>query len=280
MERFFEGFGPAGRRMMCRTAALQVNVDVGAGDAQDAERRWRLAHLIGPALSASFATSPVAEGDATGWSSTRLATWLAIDPTRTAAVRGGRDAFVTYALDANVMLVRRHDAFEPIAERLSFADWVRDGHALGRATADDLDYHLTTLFPPVRPRRWMEIRYLDALPDPWWRVAAAVVTTVLDDADAGAAAEAACAPCAARWCASARYGLADPAFRRAALATVLAARDAFDRVGVSASIGRSCDDFVTRYVEPGRSIGDDVLDAWRAGRPLVAALEDLEDAWT
>ena len=120
------------------------------------------------------------------------------------------------------MLVRRDDAFEPIAERISFADWVRDGHALGRATADDLDYHLTTLFPPVRPRRWMEIRYLDALPDPWWRVAAAVVTTVPRRRRRRCRRRGRLRPWPARWYTSARCGLTDPAFRRAALATVLA----------------------------------------------------------
>jgi glutamate--cysteine ligase len=278
MEAFFDGDGPAGRRMMCRTAALQVNVD--AGSEADAERRWRLAHLIGPALSAAFATSPVAEGAPSGWVSTRLATWLAIDPSRTAAVQGDRDAFIAYALDANVMLVRHDDLFEPMPHRLSFSDWIRAGHPFGPATADDLDYHLTTLFPPVRPRRWMELRYLDALPDPWWRVAAAVVTALLDDRAAGHEAEAACAPVADRWCEAARLGLADPAIQLAALRSVTAARAAFTRLGISDRLGRACDTFLDRYLARGRTVGDDLLYAWRAGRPLVPPPDYSEDRWT
>ena len=123
MEAFFDLDGRAGRRMMCRTAALQVNID--PGDATDGDRRWRLAHRIGPALSAAFATSPVAEGEPTGWASTRLATWFDIDPSRTAAVPGGPEEWVSYALDANVLLMRRGGEMVPLQERLSFAAWIR-----------------------------------------------------------------------------------------------------------------------------------------------------------
>ena len=70
MEAHFDAGGPDGRRMMCNTAALQINVDLGADD-----RRWRAAHAIGPALIAAFANSP-----AGGWKSARLATWLQLDP--------------------------------------------------------------------------------------------------------------------------------------------------------------------------------------------------------
>jgi glutamate--cysteine ligase len=278
MEAFFDGDGPAGRRMMCRTAALQINVDL--GPEIDAERRWRLAHLLGPVLCAAFATSPVAEGRPSGWASTRLGTWLAIDPTRTAAVGGRRDAFVSYALDANVMLVRRDGRFVPMHDRLSFGSWIRCGHALGPATPDDLDYHLTTLFPPVRPRRWLELRYLDALPDPWWRVAAAVVTALLDDPDAGEAAEVAAGCVADRWCEAARAGLTDPAIQLAAMQCVGAARQAFGRLGISERMAAACDAFIERYLARGRTVGDDMLYDWRAGRPLVPTPDAGEDRWT
>jgi glutamate--cysteine ligase len=278
MEAFFDCDGPAGRRMMCRTAALQINVDIGAD--HEADRRWRLAHLVGPVLSAAFASSPVAEGRPSGWASTRLATWLAIDPTRTAPVRGGRDAFVSYALDANVMLVRRDGQFVPMRDRLTFASWIRCGHSLGPPTADDLGYHLTTLFPPVRPRRWLELRYLDALPDPWWRVAAAVVTALLDDDEAGDAAEAAATGLADRWCEAARAGLADPAIQLAAMRCVTAAREAFGRLGLSDRLAAAGDAFMERYLARGRTVGDDLLYDWRAGRPLVPTGDHQEDRWT
>jgi glutamate--cysteine ligase len=279
MEAFFDVDGNAGRRMMSRTAALQVNLD--HGDVDECERRWRVAHCIGPALAAAFASSPVAEGQPTGWASTRLATWLDIDPTRTAPCTGGPDAWVAYALDANVLLVRRGAEMVPMHERLPFSAWIRDGHSLGRPTVDDLDYHLTTLFPPVRPRGFLELRYLDALPDPWWRVAVAIVTALIQDRDAGAAAAAACAPVADRWYDSARCGLADPAIYAAAIACVRAGRDALGRLAVptSAATAQLCDRYIERYIERHRTPGDEVLDAWRHGRPLVS-LPTEEDRWT
>src|SRR5205085_2790011 len=112
MEAFFDRDGPAGRRMMCRTAALQINVD--NGGAGWCQHRWPLAPRIGPARAAAYATAPLAEGRPTGRASTRLSTWLDIDPTRTAAVRGGCDEWISYALDANVLLVRHGDAMVPM----------------------------------------------------------------------------------------------------------------------------------------------------------------------
>src|SRR5581483_7026275 len=163
MEVYFDHDGRAGRTMMCGTAALQVNVDLGT-DAE-ARRRWTLAHRLGPVLLASFANSPVADGRPTGWKSTRAATWMAIDRTRTAPPAGGLSGWVDYALDARVMFVRTvaggQDFFEPVLRPMTFRAWVRDGHPLGWPTADDLDYHLTTLFPPIRPKGWLELRFID-----------------------------------------------------------------------------------------------------------------------
>jgi glutamate--cysteine ligase len=256
-------------------------VATGVDHATECDRRWRLAHRIGPALSAAFATSPVAEGEPTGWASTRLATWLDIDPSRTAAAPGGPEEWVSYALDANVLLMRRGGEMVPLRERLPFSAWIRDGHPLGAPTADDLDYHLTTLFPPVRPRGFLEIRYLDALPNPWWRVAVAVTTALLQNRDAGERASDACAAVADEWCEAARFGISRPAVRDAALATVGAARDAFDRLAVpiSAATTEICDRYIERYLDRCRTPGDDVLDAWRRGEPLVA-LPPEEDRWT
>ena len=138
------------------------------------------------------------------------------------------EEWLDYALAARVMMIRATpDRFVAVdgplgAGLLTFAAWMEGGHELGWPTLDDFEYHLTTLFPPVRPRGWLELRMLDSLPDPWWRVAAAVATALLEDADAGAAAlEAVNAPPAGagvtdHWRSAARHGLADPALRTAA----------------------------------------------------------------
>src|SRR5438477_501999 len=84
-------------------------------------------------------------GRPAGWKSTRLATWFAIDPSRTAPVAPGASpaAWADYALGARVMFIRVADHhFCPINEPLSFQTWLLEGHELGHPTLDDLDYHL------------------------------------------------------------------------------------------------------------------------------------------
>src|SRR5205085_3846560 len=121
------------------------------------------AHAAGPALAAAFANSPVVCGAAAGWRSTRLRTWWAVDPGRTRAVVGAdpETAWVDYALDAGVMLIREsEDRFVPIVRPFPLRAWIEQGHELGCPTADDVASHLTTLFPPIRPRRCLELRSL------------------------------------------------------------------------------------------------------------------------
>ena len=113
---------------------------------------------------------------------------------RRVACRSPAEEWLAYALAARVMMIRvSPDRFEAVdgplgEELLTFAAWMERGHELGWPTLEDFEYHLTTLFPPVRPKGWLELRMLDSLPDPWWRVAAGVATALLEDADAGAAA--------------------------------------------------------------------------------------------
>jgi glutamate--cysteine ligase len=106
------------------------------------------------------------------------------------------------------MFIRVHDdRYVPLGDTLLRArDWVESGHPLGFPTAEDLAYHLTTLFPPVRPKGWLELRMIDALPDPWWRVPVAVAAAWIDDASVVEAAS----PSAGRWLEAARCGLTDP----------------------------------------------------------------------
>jgi glutamate--cysteine ligase len=261
MEAYFDADGPDGKRMMSSTAALQVNVGLGDGDGS-AEERWLLAHALGPTLVATFANSPLRAGRATGWKSARLATWWQIDPTRTApiALGGGVAAWSTYALNARVMFIRENaDRYVPLDSPLSFTRWILDGHRLGYPTVDDLDYHLTTLFPPVRPRGWLEFRYLDALPDPWWRVASTVVAALLLDDAAKAAAFRATEGTEDLWLAAARWGLEHPALATAARESVEAALEGAARIGADADSVAALARYHDRYVARGRCPADDRL---------------------
>src|SRR5215216_1184286 len=175
-----------------------------------------------------------------------------------------------YALAARVMFIRRDESrFVHILEPLTLGDWIANGHELGFPTLDDVSYHFTTLFPPVRPRGWLEMRMIDSLPDPWWRAAVAVSTTLVCDDTAADAAADAIAPTRGRWVDAARHGLGHPDLADAA-------RDAFDvalramvRLGTDATTVLAVEAFVDRYVARGRCPADDRLDAWQDDGTLI-----------
>ncbi|MDQ1428841.1 MAG: glutamate--cysteine ligase [Acidimicrobiaceae bacterium] len=234
METYFAPSWPeAGKAMMCATASVQVNLGLGAG--ARARRRWLAANVLGPVLAAAFSSSP----GPSGGGCRRMAVWLELDPSRTAPVadpgRPSEDpgaAWARYALAANVMLIRTPDEHHAlVGAPLTAGQWIEHGHELGWPTADDIAYHLTTLFPPVRPRGWLELRMIDALPDPWWRVPVAAAAVLLDDDEAVAA----CEPVADRWWEAATDGLADPAL--AAAAAVCARRTLAGLGRVGADVG-------------------------------------------
>jgi glutamate--cysteine ligase len=153
---------------------------------------------------------------------------------------------------------------------IPFSRWLDDGHELGWPTIDDFAYHLTTLFPPVRPRGWLELRMLDALQEEWWPVAVAVTAALLDDPSAADAAAEAVAPVRDSWTAAARDSLAVPALHRAAQRCFAAALGAFDRLGVDAETVRATEAFLDRYVARGRCPADDRLDTQAAHASTVA----------
>jgi glutamate--cysteine ligase len=266
MEAYFDAKWPEGRTMMCNTASIQVNLDIGRDDEIDA--RWRRAHDLGPVLGAVFANSPLdASGRPTGWRSTRLAVWHAIDPSRTnpafRAELDARSAWTQYTLDATVMMIRSDRATSTALDtRMTFAEWIANGHELGWPTTEDYDYHLTTLFPPIRPRGWLELRMIDALADEWWPVAVAVAATLLDDAEAAVASGRAVARTRGCWTAAAHDGLADPVLRNAAERCFAAVLDALPRLGTDAATVDAVAAFHDRYVARGRCPADDVLRDW------------------
>lgn len=225
MEQAFDRIGPFGRLMMCSTAAVQVSVDAGRPGAQMPDR-WALLHEAGPALVAAFACSPRLHGAPAGrWASQRMRTWLELDPHRTQAPpMDGHDpaqAYARWALDVPLLCVRRTVGGWSAPAGASFADWVegRLASAIERPpTPADLDYHLSTLFPPVRARGHFEVRYLDAQPGTLWQVPIAVLDGLLADESTVDRAREISADTRGRWHDAARHGLQDAPLRRAATA--------------------------------------------------------------
>jgi glutamate--cysteine ligase len=270
MERFFaaSGTAAAGAAMMTSTASVQVNVDAGPRDGWAA--RVRLAHALGPTMIAISANSPLLGARFSGWRSTRQRVWGQLDSARCGPILGasGDDPandWARYALRAPVMLVHESApdaAAVPMTEWVPFVDWA-DGRTLldgRRPTEADLDYHLTTLFPPVRPRGFLEIRYLDSVPDSVWPAVVFTLVTLLDDPAAADIAAEATESVATEWDRAARSGLGDRRLHAAAVACVRAAadrapadlRDAMARLLDQVEQGRSpADDFSDLVVEHG-----------------------------
>jgi len=234
MERAYAAGGSAGRTMMCSTAGLQICLD--AGEPATVADRWAAVHLIGPPLVALFATADRFGGASTGLASARMQVWLDIsagrtDPVWTAAsaTASPQDAWAEYALTAPLLFQRRpgHDWSAP-GDR-TFDDWCA---TTPRPSSDDLDLHLSSLFPPVRPRGYLEVRYLDAQPGAEWIAPTALVAALLGDAATLRTVLELCRPVADRWRTSATDGLADPLLLAVAGELVAVALDRLPATGL------------------------------------------------
>lgn len=260
METFFAQQGDAGTWMMTNTSSTQVNI---GHDAIDPAARWDLLHRISPILVAAFSNSPGVDSAGQRWACLRQAIWWSIDPTRTRPVPTDPDparAWAEYAMGAEVMFIPGcpETGTDPIAAPgLTLGQWITNGHEAGWPTPEDLITHLSTLFPPVRPRGWLELRVLDALPE-WIREVA--VLSVATAAQTGVRQELMdrLPRTGGLWLSAIRDGMADPCL--AGLARTL-----FDVVGANlpavttdARHLAQVEEFRARYVTRGSSPGDDL----------------------
>ncbi|NXY99201.1 ergothioneine biosynthesis glutamate--cysteine ligase EgtA, partial [Streptomyces sp. BR123] len=289
MEAYLDRFGPAGRAMMRTSASVQVCVDAGYEEPGPLGygRRWRLGHLLGAVFVAAFANSPATGGPYAGWRCARQGIWRDLDARRALAPpldAKPRPGWVRHALDTEVMCMRSYGDGPWTAPRgMTFRDWLRATSparspapsppplpgALRPPTTDDLAYHLTTLFPPVRPRGHLELRMIDAQPgDDGWLVPVAVVHALFDDPEAAETGYRVAKALADRygpvraprnplWQSAARHGLADPELRAAAALCFRAAAEALPRLGASAHVQDTVDAFTERFVLRGRCPADE-----------------------
>ncbi|WP_020135176.1 ergothioneine biosynthesis glutamate--cysteine ligase EgtA [Streptomyces sp. 351MFTsu5.1] len=276
METCLDRTGPAGRAMMCTSASVQVCVDAGHEEPGPLGlgRRWWLAHQLGAVLVAAFANSPLAVSEPTGWLSTRQLLWTEIGKGRA----GGPDldadpraAWARHVLDAPVMCIRRDSGPWDVPEGLTFRQWARSG-VPRQPTREDLDYHVSTLFPPVRPRGHLELRMIDAQPgEDGWIVPLAVTAALFDDPETAETAYRAVKPLAERtlslpaphnplWIDAARHGLTDPELREAAVVCFTAALEGLPRLGAGPEVISAVETYLHRYVIRGRCPADDLLD--------------------
>jgi glutamate--cysteine ligase len=266
MEEHYAATGHAcsGAVMMNSTAALQVNLE--AGPECEWPERVARAHRLGPTMVAISASSPWLHGRDTGWKSARQRAWGGLDPRSCGPVPGcvaadaagdaaldPASAWARYALRAPVAFVRiEGDQVAAVRTPVSFERWASGEVRLGGRvpTAADLDVHLTTLFPPVRLRGYLELRYLDMTEPRWWPAIAAVVTTLMDDPVAADLATEATERAARLWANAARHGLGDAVLADSARRCLGIAAGR-----VPAALGPAVAD-LAELVESGRCPGD------------------------
>jgi glutamate--cysteine ligase len=236
MQAAFDRIGPQGSQMMCSTASLQVCLD--AGEADTYAIRWKAVHAVGPTLVALFANSPDLSGRRTGWASSRLRTTLGTCPPFTLPPEPSDDPAAQWAraaMQAPVICVRREGLSWAAPPALTFPAWIADPELVGRPpTLEDLDYHLSTLFPPVRPKGYLEIRYLDAQAGSRWvtpfvllaalMARPSTIEQVLDVTESSAG----------RWFEAARDGLADSVVGSSAPKVVQLGADALGHLDLTA----------------------------------------------
>jgi glutamate--cysteine ligase len=278
MERFFAGQGPAGAWMMCNTASTQVNI---SHDPIDPHQRWYTMHLIAPVLIAAFANSPGFDAAGQQWASLRQAIWWSIDTPRTRPVRtdlAPELAWQDYALAADVMFISAEDSRglsgTAVRPGLPFGRWMADGHPAGWPTIEDYRYHLSTLFPPVRPRGWLELRVLDALPG-WIRDVAVLTVATACSADASRELRKRMPDTSGLWVTAARDGLRQPVLDPAARILIAVVTDHLGSVSTDTRHATLIEEFAARYVHRGRAPGnkpapqaDDLI---QHGRPALTA---------
>ncbi|MHA1525254.1 MAG: glutamate--cysteine ligase [Alphaproteobacteria bacterium] len=176
MRRYMPTVGTHGLDMMLRTCTVQVNLDFGSE--ADMVKKMRVGLALQPLVTALFANSPFTDGKENGYLSYRARVWLDTDADRTGLLPFafeagmGFEAYVDHALDVPMYFVNHQGAYVDVAGA-SFRDFLTG--KLEKLpgvlpTLDDWETHLTTLFPEVRLKRYIEMRGADG--GPWRRLCA------------------------------------------------------------------------------------------------------------
>jgi glutamate--cysteine ligase len=286
MRDYFPRHGRESRlahQMMKLTATVQANFDY--ADEADAIDKIRTAYGVTSIVTALYAASPVVFGRPSGYKSYRAAIWLETDADRCGLLPfvfkpefRFRD-YVEWALDVPMFFVVRDGAYRP-AYPLTFRRFMAEGWEGQQATMADWEVHLSTLFPEVRLKRYIEVRGADAGPMPMARGLGALWRGILEDPEARAAAYALVAD---RTFAErealrrevARAGLA-ASFGGRPLRALAVELCRIAAAGLGRLPGGAADrallDPLLAYAEAGRSPADDLLDDFAAENGDPAAL--------
>lgn len=194
MRRYMPKVGSLGLDMMHRTATVQVNLDFSSEE--DMVKKFRTSLALQPLATALFANSPLTEGKPNGWCSYRGHIWTDTDPDRTGMLDFvfedgfGFERYTDYMLDVPMYFVYRDGDYVDAAG-LSFRDFLKGKLAVApgqRPSIEDWKDHLSTAFPEVRLKTFLEMRGADS--GSWGNICAlpAIWVGLLYDEDCLAAA--------------------------------------------------------------------------------------------
>jgi glutamate--cysteine ligase len=178
--------GSLGQRMMKQTATVQANIDFSSES--DAMAKMRLGMGLSPILTAAFANSPILEGKLTGFMSYRQHVWTDTDNNRSGMLpfafsqHGGFEDYADWALDVPMYFIRREGRFIDLTG-MPFREFLKHGAAGHFPTLGDWQLHLTTLFPEVRLKTYLELRSVDSQPPERMLALPALVKGVFYDDD-------------------------------------------------------------------------------------------------
>jgi glutamate--cysteine ligase len=156
--------------MMYRTCTVQTNLDFSSE--ADMVKKLRVSVALQPIATALFANSPFTEGKPNGYLSFRSEVWRDTDNARAGMIPWafesgmGFERWVDYALDVPMYFVKRGDTYIDVAGS-SFRDFFAGKNKLlpgEKPTLSDWANHLSTIFPEVRLKRYLEMRGADGVP--------------------------------------------------------------------------------------------------------------------
>ena len=170
MRDYMGKVGTHGREMMFRTCTVQTNLDFASES--DMVRKLRVSLALQPIGTALFANSPFKEGTLNGYKSYRSRIWLDTDADRTGMLPWafedgmGFERYVDYALDVPMYFVHREGRYLDASGKSfrDFMDGTLDVVPGERPTISDWDDHLSTIFPEVRLKQFLEMRGSDTVP--------------------------------------------------------------------------------------------------------------------
>lgn len=164
MRAYLPRRGPLAPWMMKTTASIQANFDY--RDEADAMEMIRIAALASPIFTAIFANSPIKERTRTGLVSNRMAIWEDTDRDRCGTpafmLQPGASIsdYVEWVLDVPMFFIKRGDVYVDMAG-YSFRRFMAEGFEGHHATIGDWELHLSTAFPDVRMKQYIETRTTD-----------------------------------------------------------------------------------------------------------------------